>query len=181
MNKNNFLYRYSLLFFYFTETVDMVYTNWESHADYIKSLQWYSFKDTIAYLNKLTRFIIDTPSKMSDIRCPQLQDTMCTPPADKTNRCSETDIYLCEAIGNWKIEMDLLQLGVCSFLYPKRCHRDYPLFQTQGEAEVYALKQIDMVAENARKYRIQQSEFESFFNLKWRENGDTSTGEETTA
>ncbi|KAI8092183.1 uncharacterized protein B0P05DRAFT_525134 [Gilbertella persicaria] len=94
---------------------------------------------------------------------------MYTLPASKIRRFPAKQEYLCEAIGEWGIIKDKLELVADVLCHPNRINRNYPKFDTQGEAEEYAFELVNQLLQKIenRKDVVNQSIFEERYGLKW--------------
>ncbi|KAI9244925.1 hypothetical protein EDC94DRAFT_688272 [Helicostylum pulchrum] len=148
-----------------------MYVNWEEKSPLIHPYYWISIPELIKYLHDLRRYIICTPSKLSEAHVPKILETelVCT----KSTRFPSDINYVCEGLGTWKITLDMLQLAANVMINKNKLERKYPIFQTAGEVEIFALEKI-----NCLIYLIQQEHdvimnqlaFEKFYGLVWEEN-----------
>lgn len=154
----------------------MPYTNWEDISPLLSSLYWYSVQDLVKYLHDLKRYIIRTPAKFSETHAPKLPEKAA--PAKRHERFPGRGSYLCEGIGNWNVELNLLELSAYVMINQNRITRDYPSYKTPGEAEVYAITKINQLLQIIHQNQVQedyhqapitfgQQEFEEYYGLIW--------------
>ncbi|KAI9486518.1 MAG: hypothetical protein EXX96DRAFT_549360 [Benjaminiella poitrasii] len=169
-----------------------MYVNWEEKAiQAIETLRWYRVSEVIKYLHDLRTFVIDTPGKYSPTYLPQLYKIINSNkseeneneenvdnntislnsfklPASKTSRFANDTYWLCEAIGDWSLKLDILALTANVMINANRLERSYPDFTTAGDTEYHAIYLINEVLRLIEKEAIDQRRFEEKYGLTWK-------------
>lgn len=92
-------------------------------------------------------------------------------PAQESQRFPSHEAYICEAIGEWGLKLDRLELTSSIMVNTNRLERRYPRVDTVGELEYQGLKMIhelmQMVAD--RVDFVSRQQFEARYDLNWQE------------
>ncbi|CAO3633303.1 unnamed protein product [Cunninghamella blakesleeana] len=134
-----------------------------------KSFRWYKVDTITAVLQNLRNIIIDTPGKISiHYKCP-IEPTQCL--FDKDRRFPNDGIYICDGIGDLMGKLDVLSLTYSLISYPNRLERQYWDIESQGEAEIFLLSQINQFLNliEQSKDTFDRQYFEQYYVLEWSE------------
>lgn len=146
----------------------MSYVNWNEKYPELKSYHWCRALDLIDYLHEVTEFILTrTTEEDSSPNPPKLKYFDFPLINSATTRFPETEIVLCSEFGTWKTELDLLQLSITAMCNPSRLEMNYSDYKTEGEAEAYALKKVNVILHRVGVDCWEQEGFERNCNLLW--------------
>jgi hypothetical protein len=139
------------------------YQNWEKKSIYITpSLQWYHVDTLVNYLHETRCCLIN---KNPFIQWPK---SVPTPLATQRVRFPDNISYMCEGIGNWHVQLDLLLLSLNIISNPKRIETSE--FKSIGQVEMYAFEKINSLLQSIVQVEnlITRERFEKvFFELNW--------------
>lgn len=139
------------------------YKNWNKKAPLIPQVKWYTAKSVITYLHESRTQIINKKYYAKYLVLQSIDA-----PLERNTRFSESEAYVCEGIGDWNFFLDKLLLAQ-SILNKERKINEESIFRSIGEAEMYALDQINQLLQKLSciEILVTQERFESMYGLEW--------------
>lgn len=139
------------------------YVDWNKQAAVIpQSLMWYKTSNLIYYLHQLRHFIVNNEDSFLVLQHEPI-------PATEHCRFPDDESYLCEGIGDWNIQLDIILVCLSIMMEVKPVEESG--FKNMMEVELKMIEKINLLLQcvSQENNLMTRKKFEGMYHLNWRE------------